>query len=1145
MHVRKSVLAALLPLLPLLAPAQQPASLLINEICPSNIDQWVDLSFNYGGWGELYNPTSSAISITGWDLSDDPDRPKKAAVTQTAFVPAGSYYTLWFDHFSKWSKKTIDMKLDCDGGTICLSNAQGEIVATADYPEAVSRCSWARTTDGGASWSYCGLPTPGKSNDGGKFANLRLDAPQADIESQTFSSGVINLQVTIPEGCTLRYTTDGSAPTEQNGYTSLTGVLATTSTRTFRFRLFRDGFLPSPVVTRTFIRTSLDIDLPILSVTGTQANFYGDSLGIFVKGVNGRPGNGQSGKCNWNMDWERPSVFEYFSPQGELVFSQEAGIERCGGWSRAWSPAAFKIKAGKAYEGQKYMPYPFFDEKPYLRHKVLQVRNGGNDNGCRVRDVILQQIVATSGLDIDYQAYQPVAHFVNGVWKGAINLREPNNKHFVLANYGYDDTEIDQFEMSPDSGYCQKCGTYDAMQRLLTLSKSAATKSAYDEICSLLDIDEYCNYMAVQFYIRNNDWPQNNLKAWRPRLDQGGRFRFVLYDLDALDWNDSPFYAFANKQTYTFDRLYGEPVSNYTKEIEAVTIFLNLLNNEEFRKKFVDTFCLVTYSVFEPVRCKQIAQGIAGRVAHTQSLYNNESPWWTTDQVASALSAARQTTLMNLLRNFSRMKLSSQRTQQVSLQAEIPEARLSFNGMPIPTGTFSGQFYPPVAVKAEAPAGFRFAGWKQFVMSNSELFPVSHTWKYYDKGSLDRTGWQSLGYNDDGWASGGAPLGYFVGGDRYYKTTLSYGYNVNNKYPTYYFRTTVRLDEEPAGNERFVLSFTVDDGMIVYVNGHEAVRYNMPAGNVTYSTFSSSYAAGNPDTGTAALDASLFHKGENLIAVEVHNHQANSTDIYWSASLSLSKATGGTLVSKDAEYVLPADRSSNLIACFEPLSAAESAGLCPIVINEVSAANNIYVNDLWKKADWIELHNTTSADIDLRGMFLSNTPDNPELYQIGNDITAESPDATVIPAHGYKVIWCDKRDGIHELHAPFKLANQDATSLVLSAADGSWRDTLTYTSHLSTETVGRYPDASRNVWRLTRPSIGKTNIISSLSSPVTQPSGEAIRRVLSDDTLDDSYAIYDMSGRLVRQGSGVVIQSLPSGAYIVRSNGTSFKFMVP
>ena len=79
-------------------------------------------------------------------------------------------------------------------------------------------------------------------------------------------------------------------------------------------------------------------------------------------------------------------------------------------------------------------------------------------------------------------------------------------------------------------------------------------------------IDEFCNYLAVEFYVGCTDWPQNNLKAFRP-IQENGRFRFILYDLDHSFNTSGPFSLFAGKSTYRFNTLYGEPVSNYTKEI--------------------------------------------------------------------------------------------------------------------------------------------------------------------------------------------------------------------------------------------------------------------------------------------------------------------------------------------------------------------------------------------------------------------------------------------------------------------------------------------------------------------------------------------------------------------------------------------------
>lgn len=157
-----------------------------------------------------------------------------------------------------------------------------------------------------------------------------------------------------------------------------------------------------------------------------------------------------------------------------MAFNQEVDFAMCGGWSRAWLPHSFKLKAAKVYEGRNSLNYQFFAGKPYLKHKTLQIRNGGNDNNCRIQDAALQTIISTSGIDIDGQSYLPTMHFINGEYKGVINMREPNNKHFAYANYGLDDEQLDQFEMSPDSGYCQKCGTDESFLRWYELSKKRA-----------------------------------------------------------------------------------------------------------------------------------------------------------------------------------------------------------------------------------------------------------------------------------------------------------------------------------------------------------------------------------------------------------------------------------------------------------------------------------------------------------------------------------------------------------------------------------------------------------------------------------------------------------------------------------------------
>ncbi len=691
--------------------------IIITEIQSANIDQYIDPSWNYGGWVELYNAGQSEFTLTGCWVSDDPNNLQKVHLTDSMSVEPGAYRNLWFDHHDKYCPSQVDMKLDAEGGEVYLSDPDGKLIASQAYPEAVSRCSYARKSLSSSDWAWTSTPTPEAANDGSTWCTERLEAPYVDKDSQIFGT-TLTVCVNIPEGATLRFTTDGSAPTAKNGLTSETGLFYPRETTVYRFCLIRDGYLPSQVVTRTYIYKDKDFPLPVVSVSTANDNLYGEDYGIFVQGNgNGRAGRGQSVACNWNMDWDRPVNFEYINEEGEMAVNQETAMERCGGWSRAWTPYSFKIKANKQYELQSYLPYDFFEEKPYLKHKALQIRNGGNDKTCRFEDAALQEIVLRSGLDVDCQAYQPVMHYINGKYGGVINMREPSNKHYVYANYGLDDDEIDMFEMSADSGYVQKCGTYESMQRWYDLASSCQDDSVYEQIKQLVDIDEYCNYMAVCFYLGNNDWPHNNVKGFKPITD-GGKYRLILFDLDqAFTKSTTVFTDFADRQINTFGQLYGEDVDHITKEIEMVTIFLNLLQNESFRKKFIDTYCIVAGSVFEPTRCKEIINELANRVSSSQSirseLYGSGgSPTSTANKLINNLSTSRLNTMINTLQGYSKMELDSVTAQSVELSSNISEARLLVNGIEVPTFYFNGKLFPPVTLKAEAPAGYEFLGWK-------------------------------------------------------------------------------------------------------------------------------------------------------------------------------------------------------------------------------------------------------------------------------------------------------------------------------------------------------------------------------------------------------------------------------------------------
>jgi len=151
-------------------------------------------------------------------------------------------------------------------------------------------------------------------------------------------------------------------------------------------------------------------------------------------------------------------------------------------------------------------------------------------------------------------------------------------------------------------------------------------------------------------------------------------------------------------------------------------------------------------------------------------------------------------------------------------------------------------------------------------------------WWYWDNGGDLGTAWRRLGGAATGWASGDGPLGY---GESYLRTTL------DNGGITAYFRRELTIDD-PAQVISIAGELMYDDGFVVYLNGTEIQRGAMPSGTITASTLSTGHEANNAYLGydwTARKD--LLVAGVNVIAVEVHQVSASSSDLVFDASLTI------------------------------------------------------------------------------------------------------------------------------------------------------------------------------------------------------------------------------------------------------------------
>ena len=170
------------------------------------------------------------------------------------------------------------------------------------------------------------------------------------------------------------------------------------------------------------------------------------------------------------------------------------------------------------------------------------------------------------------------------------------------------------------------------------------------------------------------------------------------------------------------------------------------------------------------------------------------------------------------------------------------------------------------------------------------LIPEGAVWKYLDNGIDQGTAWQGVAFDDSGWSAGPAQLGY---GDGDEVTIVSYGPDQFNKYVTTYFRHRFDLPGVVAGGD-LTLRLLRDDGAVVYVNGVDVFRSNMPVGS-TYLTLATVAVGGAEETSvfvSASLNPSVLVAGANVVAVEVHQVALTSSDL--SFDLELIVEVGGT-----------------------------------------------------------------------------------------------------------------------------------------------------------------------------------------------------------------------------------------------------------
>jgi hypothetical protein len=157
------------------------------------------------------------------------------------------------------------------------------------------------------------------------------------------------------------------------------------------------------------------------------------------------------------------------------------------------------------------------------------------------------------------------------------------------------------------------------------------------------------------------------------------------------------------------------------------------------------------------------------------------------------------------------------------------------------------------------------------------LMPAGAVWRFSDNGSDPGPAWNTPSFDDSAWASGPAPLGYGPE-PGYVATTLGFGGDPTSKHITTFFRSTFSV-ADAAEVRSLNLSLWVDDGAIVYLNGSELARENMPAGDPAIDTLTPTFVAAWPTWRHYPLPRDALRDGENTLAARVHQVNGSSSDL--------------------------------------------------------------------------------------------------------------------------------------------------------------------------------------------------------------------------------------------------------------------------
>lgn len=484
-------------------------------------------------WIELHNPNSFTLNLAGYTLTDSALVPAKWTFPLVNIAPGGYalVYASGKNRAITGSPLHTNFSLAASGEYLALSAPGGALVQQipADYPttplfpKQYDRVTYGLTAGGAA--KYFKPATPGAAN-GVDYEGVVADT-SFSVKRGLFSTPQSVAMTSATEGATIRYTTDGTEPTETTGIVYTTPIAITTTT-ILRAAAFKANFAPSKVDTSTYLFPAAVVAAPNMSTTITRHATYGPQM---IAALSDIPSISVVSPSEIVDDRNALCSFEWIPVNG-LSAQENAGIELFGGAYTNFQKKSFRVAFKADYGAAKIEIPDLFTShargwKPVTQFDSLELRSGSHDMAQRG---FYMSNPFTDGTMLDMGNLNPHSRFVhlylNGSYQGMYQLRERWDANMHSAYLGGPSGDYESINGNlNEGGWAEPGNPYDGDGSSWTRVKSL--RANFEGVSPYLDVTGYVDYMLMVCFGKSEE----EYRTVSPK-GVGSGFKFLLNDAD-------------------------------------------------------------------------------------------------------------------------------------------------------------------------------------------------------------------------------------------------------------------------------------------------------------------------------------------------------------------------------------------------------------------------------------------------------------------------------------------------------------------------------------------------------------------------------------------------------------------------------------